>query len=499
MHSTDLLEDVTDSEILDRESPESLELAEILKLKEEYDESKSKYQMLSYKPYPYQREFHRAVSDAGGLARQRCLMAANKVGKTFSGAMELSYHLTGWYPDWWEGKKFSKPILAWAAGQSHYNTRDILQAELLGEPGDKLQFGKAALPLDLIVDTDRNPGVPNAYASVIVKHKSGMNSKLFFKSYDSGPESFMGKAVDVVWFDELCGQAVYSQALRATLKTGGLVYLTYTPEKGMDEITSQFINSIKPGQALYRATWDDASHLTKDIKDEILAALPDHERKMRSQGVPVLGSGVVFPIPEEDIKCDSFTIPAHWSRMCAIDFGWNHPTAVVWLCHCRDSDTIYLYDAYRQANTTILVHAHAIKQRGDWIPCVWPHDGAQHDKGSGVGLSQQYRRAGVEMVGQHFTNPDGSISVEPGLQEILTRFQTGRLKVFSHLGDWFEEFRMYHRKDGKVVRVRDDLMSATRYGVQSIGRFGRTGIFKERPEKALGAMDYDPFEMLEVA
>ena len=262
MHSTDLLEDVTDSEILDRESPESLELAEILKLKEEYDESKSKYQMLSYKPYPYQREFHRAVSDAGGLARQRCLMAANKVGKTFSGAMELSFHLTGWYPDWWEGKKFSKPILAWAAGQSHYNTRDILQAELLGEPGDKLQFGKAALPLDLIVDTDRNPGVPNAYASVIVKHKSGMNSKLFFKSYDSGPESFMGKAVDVVWFDELCGQAVYSQALRATLKTGGLVYLTYTPEKGMDEITSQFINSIKPGQALYRATWDDASHLT---------------------------------------------------------------------------------------------------------------------------------------------------------------------------------------------------------------------------------------------
>tara|TARA_R100000808_G_scaffold23998_1_gene54207 strand:- start:1310 stop:1867 length:558 start_codon:yes stop_codon:yes gene_type:complete len=185
--------------------------------------------------------------------------------------------------------------------------------------------------------------------------------------------------------------------------------------------------------------------------------------------------------------------------MAAIDFGWNHPTAVVWLAHDRDGDTIYLYDAYRQANTTILVHAHSIKQRGDWIPCVWPHDGAQHDKGSGVGLSQQYRRAGVEMVGQHFTNPDGSISVEPGLQEMLTRFQTGRLKVFSHLGDWFEEFRMYHRKDGKVVRVRDDLMSATRYGVQSIGRFGRTGIFKERPEKAMGAMDYDPFEMLEVA
>ena len=125
-----------------------LDLHEILELKDEYDASRGKYQMLSYNPYSYQREFHRAESDSGGRARQRCLMAANKVGKTFCGAMEMAYHLTGWYPDWWEGHRFEGPILGWAAGQSHYNTRDILQAELLGEPGDKTQFGKAALPED---------------------------------------------------------------------------------------------------------------------------------------------------------------------------------------------------------------------------------------------------------------------------------------------------------------------------------------------------------------
>ena len=64
----------------------------------------------------------------------------------------------------------------------------------------------------------------------------------------------------------------------------------------------------------------EAGHLTSGLKDEILASLPEHERKMRSQGLPVLGSGVVFPIPEEDNKCDSFAIPEHWARMCAIDF-----------------------------------------------------------------------------------------------------------------------------------------------------------------------------------
>lgn len=42
---------------------------------------------------------------------------------------------------------------------------------------------------------------------------------------------------------------------------------------------------------------------------------------------------------------------------------------------------------------------------------------------------------------------------EAGLMMMLDRMQTGRLKVAKHLHDWWEEFRLYHRKDGKVVTV----------------------------------------------
>jgi hypothetical protein len=49
--------------------------------------------------------------------------------------------------------------------------------------------------------------------------------------------------------------------------------------------------------------------------------------------------------------------------------------------------------------------------------------------------------------------------------EMLERMQTGRWKVAAHLNDWWEEFRLYHREDGKIVKEGDDLMSATRYGV----------------------------------
>jgi len=69
------------------------------------------------------------------------------------------------------------------------------------------------------------------------------------------------------------------------------------------------------------------------------------------------------------------------------------------------------------------------------------------------------------MLRQRATFDDGSAGVEAGLAEMLTRMQTMRLRVFAHLGDWFEEFRLYHRKDGLVVKDGDDLMAATRYAL----------------------------------
>jgi hypothetical protein len=52
--------------------------------------------------------------------------------------------------------------------------------------------------------------------------------------------------------------------------------------------------------------------------------------------------------------------------------------------------------------------------------------------------------------------------------EMLSRMEPGRFKVFKDLNDWFEEFRLYHRKDGRAVKERDDLMSATRHAVMML-------------------------------
>lgn len=445
-------------------------LARAVEIAKELEYRKATNTMARYVPYEYQKKFHNKV------AQQRLLMAGNRIGKSFSGAMEMAYHLTGLYPDWWQGRKFVRPIRAWAGGASNETTRDICQKELVGQPDDPSARGTGSIPLKLIGETVRKAGVPNAMNSLVVKHVTGGWSRLAFKAYEMGKEKWMGESLDVIWLDEEPPSSIYTQSLTRTADKGGIVYMTFTPENGMTETVAQFVNDLRDGQALIQAGWDDAPHMTKEVRQQILAALPPHERKMREQGIPQLGSGLVFPIAESDMVCDPINMPDHWPRICGLDFGWDHPTAAAWAAWDRDSDIIYIYDTYAMSQEAVPIHASAVKARGQWIPVIWPMDGRQADKGSGKSLTEQYRNEGVNMTREHFTNPPqqgqkentGGISVEAGVQEMYTRFMTNRLKIFNNQSKLLEELRMYHRKDGKIVFKHDDVISAARYAVMSV-------------------------------
>lgn len=215
-------------------------------------------------------------------------------------------------------------------------------------------------------------------------------------------------------------------------------------------------------------TIDDVDHYSAEEKARIVASYPPHEREARAKGIPTMGSGRIFPIEEASITVDPVVIPKHWAQINGMDFGWDHPFATVNLCWDRDADCVYVTRAYRQKEATPVIHAASIKPWGEWIPCAWPHDGYQHDKGSGDQLAEQYRKQGLNMLPEHATHAEGGFGVEAGIMEMLDRMQTGRLKVFSNLKEWFEEFRLYHRLEGKIVKERDDLMSATRIGVMML-------------------------------
>ena len=445
-----------------------------------------------FKPYPYQHEFYGAYGySTDRLADQRCLLAANQIGKTLGEAYEVALHATGHYeaytgPDGetWPGHRISAGDGVIQVGSTTDTTvRDRCQADLCGDPEDPDSLGTGWIPKKSIVSTTRNQGVPNAYDAVVVRHVSGQTITIKFRSYEQGPKKHMGSRILYGWCDEEPPADIWSQYIRGTPATNGVLAITMTPEDGMTQIVYEFLNDIKEGQALIRATWDDAPHMTKEMQAKRLMQIPENERRMRSQGIPQVGHGLIFQVPDSQLIIDPIEIPPFWRRIVGVDFGSDHPFAAAWWAFDTQADIGYLYNDYRERKALISTHASAIKAHGDWIPIAWPHDGWQSgDKAAGTITKDIYTGQGLFMLRDHATHapspgmPEGSggNALEPGVQAMQEAMSEGRIKVFSTCRNFLEEKQTYHRgTDGKIVRKYDDTISAARYGYM-MRRFSST-------------------------
>lgn len=443
--------------------PKSAALVAVLaELKRRQDRNK----LARYKPYERQKEFH----NASAQYRERLFMAGNQLGKTLSSAYEIAYHLTGKYPDWWTGKRWNRGVTGWALGESMESTRDTLQRLVLGRPGE---WGTGSIPADCIIaEPKRAQGVVDCVDMVMVRHVSGQISRLYFKSYEKGRAKLQGETLDFAALDEEPPLDIYTEVITRTNATKGIVWVTFTPLLGMSKVVQRFLQEKNDDRTVTKMTIRDVGHYTKEEIERIEASYPEHERKARANGEPVLGDGAVYPIERSTITVDPFALPDLFPRIAGIDFGWDHPTALVWLAWDRDKDITYVYDVVTARKQTPNQIAPLITNRGPWIPVAWPHDGLQTEKGSGVQLADQYRDEDVFMLHERAQFPEtgdeegakvSRSSVEAGISDILTAMQLGKLKVFSHLNLWFDEFGMYHRKDGKIVKLNDDIMDAMRY------------------------------------
>lgn len=208
------------------------------------------------------------------------------------------------------------------------------------------------------------------------------------------------------------------------------------------------------------ATWDDVPHLTPEQKAELWGSIPPYQRDARSKGIPQLGSGAIFPVPESDILVDPFDLPAYWPRGYALDVGWNR-TAALWGAHDRETDTLYLYAEHYRGQAEPSVHADAIKAKGDWMYGVVDPAARGRSQKDGQALMQQYLDLGLNLS-------PAENGVESGLYEVWQRLSAGRLKVFRTLQHWLAEYRLYRRDEkGVVVKKDDHLMDCMRYLVVS--------------------------------
>jgi phage terminase large subunit-like protein len=432
-----------------------------------------------YEAYPKQREFH----EAGATYRERLLSAGNRLGKTYSAGAETAYHLTGRYPSWWRGRQFHKGVMWGAASQTGLLTRDGLQRILFGWPAHPL--GTGLIPKDAIKETISSKfGPAHLFEMVRVRHGGGGDvqgdeSLLYQRSYDQGRARIQAMELHGFWLDEEPDNDYYMEALTRTNLSLGPVYLTFTPLKGMSDVVKRFFLDKMPGTHITQMGIEDALHIPEDVRAAIIASYPEHEREARVHGVPQLGKGRIFTIPEERVAYEPFAIPAHWPRIGGMDFGYDHPFAAVWLAWDRDTDTVYVYDCHRVKGEKPPVLSAALRSRGEWIPFAWPQDGLNETL-AGPQLAKQFADLGVKMLPEFAKfpvvndrpneNPMRSrTSVEAGVHLMFNRFLDGRLKIAKHLSDLWEEYRFYHRDDkGKIVKIGEDAISALRYALMCL-------------------------------
>ena len=443
-----------------------------------------KFNALKYfRPFEHQLAFFRT-----GSADRRGILAANRIGKTVSTCYETAMHLTGQYPEWWEGHRFTTPITCMVAGEGWSQVALVLQNELLGSQDVKIteQLGTGAIPRDCIVfDTMRNDGA-NCIGCEI-KHVSGANSYLLFANYTQEVRQLQGFKLNLAVFDEQPPDDFFSEVVTRTATTQGKVLCSFTPLKGLNGLVSKFWNK-EPGYEYIRVSWDDVPEydpwghpfLLKETRKQLERDYLPHEREARIAGKPVMGKGAVFQLgnwPTYKTGDYDFTRMMNIRRVISLDLGLvNDKTVISLLYHEPNEKIIFLHRQIIVQGTEEAIPQqyvnHLLRPEVFGCPIVLPADASTPGRYtmSSNSIRELFEQYELNVYDKPIMNPpdsQGRVTNHKayGINQMRQMLEVGSLMINENCTHFLNEAQNYFVDEKGRFSDPDDCIDSVRYGV----------------------------------
>jgi phage terminase large subunit-like protein len=413
-------------------------------------------------------------------ARYLYVKAGNQSGKSELGAFKAACEALQRFPDGYTGyraKKHGKLNRAfdrviWCLAPNNLMVRDTAQQRLLGNVGAGAT-GQGLIPADRILDLQMARGVAGSVDTAIIRDDMGGSSAIQFRSYEMSRDALQGQPVDHIWLDEmLTDMPMFNEFLARGTATSGSIWLTATPRKQQSPVALWWREEGHAERQTVRMSTRETTHLSVEQVASMEAAYSPIERKTRIEGEDFAGGGLVLFAPKDDVGMDRplSSFPNWMRKIIGFDPSHGglsesaHPAGVVFCLWDPTVKIFYVVDAFRERHLLPEQLAARIKQT-PWAdaPVAWGH-GERQGTSTGESYAAMYKRLGLRMLGTHATLPGGGYSLDVSFDIIQQEVSNGRLKINRHLHDLWDELGGLERDDnGKIIAIRDDILSALRY------------------------------------
>ena len=440
---------------------------------ETLNDKKRQGKLYNYVPQDHQvpvhADQHKIVDVRGG----------NRGGKSEACAFTMACHITGIYPDWWQGLKFREPFIYGVISISTEQMRKSAQVKLMGEPHE---IGTGYIPKDLIIDYAWRQGTNGCLDWVLVKHATGGICRIEFMVREQGSSKFQGFSWKVAWFDEQPDVAVFVEVQMRLIDNKGFIILSYYPKDEEPEILDMLDKMPSDYCSHYEFHMEDNKTLDPAEIEMHKKTMPLWMQESRLYGRSGAGEGRLFTFSRDDYVTDPFELEPMWPRIGGMDVGMSHGTAALALAleylNQDEPPTIYVYKEYLRTGNLPEIHATALRAWGDIEFKIDPHSHIRSFT-DGKRVFDLYREEDINI-----SDADASPgSVMYSINLINQALAEKRLFVFSTCRDLIRQmgtYRMVKSKDGrvKVIEKQDDLVDCLRYAMMHISEAKPPGAMK---------------------